>query len=99
MRGLAVIVLGFALALPSMAAAQDCMGRVSGLSGNYDPSTGSGFLAVRAGPNRSATQLGELFNGDRVTIYDRRGSWYQIYADGIGDGWASARWIRNNCGW
>ena len=81
------------------ASAAECVGRVRGLSDHYDPSTGSGFLAVRAGPTRSATQIGELFNGDRVAIYDRRGRWYEIYADGIGNGWASVRWIRNNCGY
>lgn len=76
-----------------------CTGTVRGLSRVYDPSTGSGFLAVRAGPTQSATQIGELFNGNRVEITDRRGNWYLINARGIGQGWASVRWLRNNCGW
>ena len=76
-----------------------CTGTVRGLSRVYDPSTGSGFLAVRAGPTQSATQIGELFNGNRVEIVDRRGNWYRISARGIGEGWASVRWLRNNCGW
>jgi uncharacterized protein YgiM (DUF1202 family) len=76
-----------------------CTGTVRGLSRVYDPSTGSGFLAVRAGPTQSATQIGELFNGNRVEITDRRGNWYLISARGIGQGWASVRWLRNNCGW
>lgn len=82
------------------AAAQYCEGRVYGLSRHYNPATGSGFLAVRAGPRRSASQVGELFNGDRVEIFDRRGNWYRVAAlDGSSDGWASARWIRNACGY
>lgn len=95
LRPLLALVLVFGVTLP--AAAQQCIGTVTGLSRTYDPRTGSGFLAVRAGPTTSALQIGELFNGDRVTIYDRRGNWYQIYAPGIGDGWASSRWIRNSC--
>ncbi len=80
------------------AAAQYCEGKVHGLSRNYNAATGSGFLAVRAGPRRSASQIGELFNGDKVEIFDRRGNWYRVAAlDGTSDGWASARWIRNDC--
>jgi SH3-like domain-containing protein len=80
------------------AAAQYCEGKVRGLSNNYNPSTGSGFLSVRAGPTRSATQLGELFNGDTVEIFRRKGNWYKIAAaDGSVEGWASVRWIRNDC--
>lgn len=77
----------------------ECAGTVRGLSGVYDPRTGSGFLAVRAGPAASARQDGELFNGDRVSIFDRRGNWYRLYAPGIGEGWASSRWIANSCGY
>ena len=93
------VVLAAAFALPSAAVAQECIGTVAGLSRVYDPSTGSGFLAVRAGPTRSATQLGELFNGDRVSIFDRQGNWYRVYVPGIGEAWASSRWIRNSCGY
>ena len=46
----------------------------------------------------SATQIGELFNGDRVWIIRRQGNWYRIDADGMG-GWAYAKYIRNYCGW
>jgi uncharacterized protein YgiM (DUF1202 family) len=80
------------------AAAQYCEGKVRGLSNYYNPSTGSGFLAVRAGPTRSATQRGELFNGDTVEIFQRKGNWYKVAAtDGSVEGWASVRWIRNDC--
>ena len=71
---------------------------VGGLGRVYNPATGAGFLAARAGPTQSATQLGELFNGDRVVIFDRRGNWYRLYAPGIGEAWASSRYIVNSCG-
>jgi uncharacterized protein YraI len=70
---------------------------VRGLSADYDPATGSGFLAVRAGPRTSASQIGELFNGDEVTIVGQRGKWYRIDAEGIGLGWAFSKWIRSEC--
>lgn len=80
------------------AQARTCEGVVHGLSRNYNPATGSGFLAVRAGPRAAATQTGELFNGDRVEIFSRRGNWYNVAGSGI-EGWASARYIRNSCGY
>jgi uncharacterized protein YraI len=52
--------------------------------------TGEDFLAVRAGPRTSASQIGELFNGDEVTILRRRGNWFRIDAEDIGLGWAFA---------
>ena len=60
------------------ALAQYCEGTVHGLSGRYNPATGSGFLAVRAGPKRSAAQVGEMFNGDTVEVFTRRGGWYKV---------------------
>ncbi len=99
MRRLLGLAVAAALTVPGAAFAQECIGTVAGLSRVYDPSTGSGFLAVRAGPTRSATQLGELFNGDRVSIFDRQGNWYRVYVPGIGEAWASSRWIRNSCGY
>lgn len=75
-----------------------CTGVVRGLSSNYNPATGSGFLAVRAGPTTSATQIGELFNGDHVNVIRRQGNWYRISGQGM-NGWAYAKYIRNSCGW
>jgi hypothetical protein len=78
--------------------AQYCEGEVHGLSSHYNPSTGSGFLAVRAAPRKSASQVGELFNGDKVEIFDRRGNWYKVAAlDGSSEGWSSAKYIWNDC--
>ncbi len=91
-----VLSLGVLAGTGGLAQAQYCEGVVRGLSGRYNPATGSGFLAVRAGPRTSASQTGELFNGDRVEILGRRGNWYRVAIGGI-DGWASARFIRNSC--
>ena len=79
--------------------AQYCEGTVHGLSVRYNPATGSGFLAVRAGPKRSATQVGELFNGDTVEVFDRRGNWYKVASttDARNEGWVSARYLHNDC--
>ena len=79
--------------------AQYCEGTVHGLSGRYNPATGAGFLAVRAGPKRAATQVGELFNGDTVEVFRRRGSWYRVASTTtpIIEGWVSARYLSNEC--
>jgi uncharacterized protein YraI len=95
---LSISALAAVIAFAAPASAQYCEGKVRGLSSHYNPRTGEGFLAVRAGPSRSAAQYGELFNGDTVEIFTRKGKWYKIAAtDGSVEGWASVRWIRNDC--
>ena len=101
-----LVLLTFAFVIPAVfhdatpASAQYCEGTVHGLSKKYNPATGSGFLAVRAGPRKSSSQVGELFNGDKVEVFDRRGNWYKVAAlDGSSEGWASAGYIRNDCGY
>jgi uncharacterized protein YgiM (DUF1202 family) len=87
------------LAMIAPASAQYCEGTVHGLSAHYDPETGAGFLAVRSKPKASSYQRGELFNGDKVEIFDRKGNWYKV-ATTEGDmleGWAHAKWIWNDC--
>ena len=81
------------------AVAQYCEGTAHGLSGRYNPATGAGFLAVRAGPKRSAAQVGELFNGDTVEVFNRRGTWYRVASTStpIIEGWVSARYLSNEC--
>ena len=92
--------LGILTASSTMAQAEMCTGTVHGLSGHYNPATGAGFLAVRAGPRTSATQVGELFNGDQAEIFDRRGKWYKVAAlNGPVEGWVSRRWLANDCGY
>ncbi len=83
------------------AQAQYCEGTVHGLSGHYNTATGAGFLAVRTKPRASSYQVGELFNGDKVEVFDRRGNWYKIAtAEGpMLEGWVNARWLYNECGY
>lgn len=93
----AVVVFLVSIA-PEPAAAQYCEGTVHGLSSRYNAATGAGFLAVRAGPRKSASQVGELYNRDKVEIFTRRGNWYKVAAtDGSTEGWANASYIWNDC--
>jgi uncharacterized protein YgiM (DUF1202 family) len=85
-----------ALGPTTTAWAQYCEGTVHGLSGRYNLAKGTGFLAVRARPNSGSRMVGQLFNGDTVEIFDRRGSWYRVAMGGI-DGWAHSRWMHNSC--
>lgn len=66
--------------LHSSAEAGDCTGNVVGVRplGQYNHARGNGFLAVRNGPGSSYTQIGEVYAGDLVSVYDRRGSWYAV---------------------
>lgn len=43
---------------------------------------GDGFLAVRSGPGSDFRKLGEVRNGDRVTILDAEGEWLAILVPG-----------------
>jgi hypothetical protein len=91
--------LVMAASFSAPAHAQYCQGTVHGLAGQYNQATGSGFLAVRAGPRAAATQRGELFNGDTVEIFTRRGNWYKIATTNAPmlEGWVNARWLYNGC--
>jgi hypothetical protein len=54
--------------------AANCMaGTVMGLKAG-----GDGFLAVRSGPGAEYPKLGEIHNGDRVTIFEGSGDWWGI---------------------
>ncbi|PBC23081.1 MULTISPECIES: SH3 domain-containing protein [unclassified Mesorhizobium] len=85
-----VTVAGPWLGASTPSVAQYCEGTVHGLSGRYNLATGSGFLAVRTRPNSSSRMIGQLFNGDHVEIFDRRGNWYKVEIGGS-TGWANAR--------
>lgn len=76
----------------SSAHAGSCDGVVRGLSKTYNAKTGSGFLAVRQRPTSRSRKVGELFNGNRVELYSKRGKWYEV-----DNGWAFARYIRTSC--
>lgn len=43
---------------------------------------GDGFLAVRSGPGSIFRKLGELHNGDRVTIFGGEGEWLSVLVPG-----------------
>ena len=43
---------------------------------------GDGFLAVRSGPGSDFRKLGELSNGDRVTIFGAEGDWLAVLVPG-----------------
>jgi uncharacterized protein YgiM (DUF1202 family) len=96
-----LVIATATLAMATAAHAQMCTGTVHGLSGHYNPATGAGFLAVRAGPKSAATQVGELFNGGQVEIFTRKGKWYKIATlNGPAiEGWANRRWLSNDCGY
>jgi uncharacterized protein YraI len=75
---LATVLIASALAWP--AAAGDCTGTVVGVQplSQYDHNAGTGFLAVRSGPGARYAQTGEVYAGDMVSVYDRRGDWYAV---------------------
>ena len=71
---------GFAALSNGPASAGDCTGYVVGVKpiSQYNHARGNGFLAVRTGPGSSYQQIGEVYRGDEVSVYDRRGNWYAI---------------------
>ena len=94
------LAVGLSLAAPSgRAEASDgvCLGRVAGVGDRYNPATGSGFLALRAGPSTSAKQLGELLEGERLAITNRKGSWLYVITGGQGQGWVHTKYVRSSC--
>ena len=68
-----------ALSAP-VALAGDCTGYVVGVKpvSQYNHNAGNGFLAVRTGPGSGYSQLGELYRGDEIAVWDRDGSWYRV---------------------
>jgi uncharacterized protein YraI len=86
--------------------AGDCTGYVVGVKpiSQYNHARGNGFLAVRTGPGSSYQQTGELYRGDEVSVYDRRGNWYAItcmsgrcmnpmWGTPMPSGWVSGKYI------
>ncbi|MCY0096031.1 SH3 domain-containing protein [Hoeflea ulvae] len=100
-------VIGIASASSGRAMAGDCTGYVVGVKpvSQYNHAKGNGFLAVRTGPGSSYQQTGELYRGDEVSVYDRRGNWYAItcmagqctqplWGQPTPSGWASRSYIK-----
>ncbi len=68
-------------------AAHKTMGLVHGL----DPQ-GDGFLSIRKKPR--STEIGRLYNGNKVEILGRSGKWYKIKDVKSGRvGWSHSHWI------
>lgn len=72
--------LGFVALAAAPALAGDCTGFVTGVRplSQYDHAAGHGFLAVRSGPSRGSQQIGELYAGDEVSVWERSGNWYHV---------------------
>lgn len=91
---------------PVPASAGDCTGYVVGVRPltQYDHAAGTGFLAVRAGPGAQYPQLGELYLGDEVSVWDRAGKWLYVacmsgrcetplWGNPAPQGWAYGRYL------
>lgn len=74
-----------------------CYGRVKGVGDRYNAATGAGFLALRAGPSRSASQISELFEDDKVEIIKSKKGWLKVLSDNGAEGWVSSDYIRSSC--
>ena len=49
------------------------LGQVAGLKVD-----GDGFLAVRSGPSSKYEQIDELYNGNKVWLFEERNGWYGV---------------------
>tara|TARA_R110002020_G_scaffold48286_10_gene137706 strand:- start:1807 stop:2166 length:360 start_codon:yes stop_codon:yes gene_type:complete len=103
---LAISVIALAASWSTESAAGDCTGYVVGVKpiSQYNHARGSGFLAVRTGPGSSYRQTGEVYRGDEVSVYDRRGNWYAItcmsgrcmqpmWGTPMPSGWVSSKYV------
>src|SRR5690606_33871227 len=107
-RVVASLAASAAIALAAIPAhAGDCEGLVVGVKpiSQYNHATGAGFLAVRSGPGSSFQQIGELYLGDRVSVWDKRGNWLAItcmsgrctspyWGQPSPQGWANKNYLR-----
>lgn len=69
-----------ALILATQAQAGDCTGFVTGVQPvtRYNHAAGTGFLALRDGPSSGTRQVGELYAGDEIVVWQRSGQWYFV---------------------
>ncbi|MEM1038186.1 MAG: SH3 domain-containing protein [Pseudomonadota bacterium] len=97
-KSVLVLVLGTAAStlVSTQAFAGSCGGTVRGLSAIYNQAKGSGFLTLRSGPRSSSRKKGELFNGDYVDVFARRGNWLEVNYNGV-EGWVFRKYVRHNC--
>ena len=104
-------LLGAAALAASIAAAPafagDCTGYVVGVRpvSQYNHAAGNGFLAVRTGPGSKYRQIGELYAGDEVSVWNRSGNWYQVacmsgrcmnplWGQASPQGWVSKKYVK-----
>ncbi|MEO0547391.1 MAG: SH3 domain-containing protein [Pseudomonadota bacterium] len=96
----AAILVGLALATSTVGVSQayagTCPSRVKGLSSNYNKAKGNGFLAVRSRPSTKSRELGELFNGDVIEVYSKRGRWLEVEW-GSGSAYVFGKYVRLGC--
>lgn len=81
MKNIITMAAAGLLALAAQTAvAGDCTGYVTGLRSisQYNHAQGHGFLAVRSGPGSKYRQIGELYGGDEISVWDRSGGWYRV---------------------
>lgn len=66
--------------------------KITGTVYGLDPH-GDGFLSIRKKPN--STEIGRLYNGDKVEILGKKNKWFKIRAVRSGTvGWSHSHWIR-----
>ncbi|MCB1490510.1 MAG: SH3 domain-containing protein [Rhodobiaceae bacterium] len=100
----ALALLCASSAAPALAG--DCTGYVVGVRpvSSYNHAAGNGFLAVRTGPGSDYRQIGELYRGDEISVWDRRGGWYEVacmsgrctnplWGQPSPQGWVSGRYL------
>lgn len=76
----AALATAAALSFVPAANAGDCTGFVVGVRpiSQYNHDAGHGFLALRTGPGSDYMQIGELYQGDEFSVYERRGKWLYV---------------------
>ena len=79
--GILVPAVLAALFLAEPALGGDCTGYVVGVRplDQYDHAAGNGFLAVRSGPGTGFGQIGEMYLGDEISVWERQGNWLYVY--------------------
>lgn len=59
---------------------------------------GEGFLAVRTGPGSNYRMIDRLYNGDRVYVFQAKGSWFGITYRKGQKGWSHKKWLHQIAG-
>ena len=102
-----LIALGIAAVAAHPSFAGDCTGTVVNVKpiSQYNHAKGNGFLAVRTGPGSKYQQVGEVYRGDEVSVWEKSGNWYMVacmsgkctnplWGTPSPQGWVSAKYVR-----